>query len=246
MLPGLDGTGLLFKPLIDLLPAHLKPIVVNFPIDKKLGYEDLLPLVIKALPKNEPFVLLGESFSGPLSILVAATQPQGLIGIILCASFITCPQHLVPKWSEKLVYETPFRVSSMIVKAISFFGWYYSDEFKRALSLVKPEVFAHRVKEVIKVNVVAELEKCRLPILYLQGKNDFLVPSSNFDKIKKLKPDVKCAQLETSHMVLQTKPNEAVSLINNFIRIIINKFNKNPNASYGALFSSQNPTTMAE
>jgi pimeloyl-[acyl-carrier protein] methyl ester esterase len=220
MLPGLDGTGLLFRPLMDVLPVNLKPIVVSFPTDKKLGYEDLLPLVIKELPKSEPFILLGESFSGPLSILVAATRPQGLIGIILCASFITCPQHLVPKWSEKLVFAIPFRASSIFVKVSSFFGQYYSDEFKRALSLVKPEVFAHRIKEVIKVNVVAELETCNIPILYLQGKNDCLVPSSNFDKIKKLKPDIQRALLETSHMVLQTKPNEASSLINNFIENI--------------------------
>jgi hypothetical protein len=47
MLPGLDGTGLLFRPLIDVLPVTLKPIVINFPSDKKLGYEDLVHLVIK-------------------------------------------------------------------------------------------------------------------------------------------------------------------------------------------------------
>jgi pimeloyl-[acyl-carrier protein] methyl ester esterase len=220
MLPGLDGTGLLFRPLIDVLPVTLKPIVINFPSDKKLGYEDLVHLVIKELPRNEPFVLLGESFSGPLSILVAATQPKGLIGIILCASFITCPQNLVPKWSEKLVFAIPFRASSIIVKVSSFFSRYYSDEFKRALSIVKPEVFAHRIKEVIKVNVVTELETCRLPILYLQGVNDYLVPSSNFENIKKLKPDIQYAQIETSHMLLQTKPNEAARLIQNFIENI--------------------------
>lgn len=220
LLPGLDGTGFLFRPLINVLPVYIKPIVVNYPTDKKLGYEDLLPIVIDVLPKNEPFILLGESFSGPLSILVAATQPQGLIGIILCASFITCPQHLIPKWFEKFIFSILFRTSSIIVKVSSFFDWNYSEEFKLAISKVKPEVFAHRVKEVIKVNVVAELVTCRLPILYLQGKNDFLVPSSNFDKIKKIKPDIQFAQLETSHMVLQSKPYEAARLINKFIENI--------------------------
>ena len=59
MLPGLDGTGLLFRPLIDALPIFIKPILVNYPTDKKLDYDDLLNLVIKVLPKEEPFILIG-------------------------------------------------------------------------------------------------------------------------------------------------------------------------------------------
>lgn len=222
MLPGLDGTGLLFRPLIDALPAHIKPIVVTYPTDKILGYHDLLPVVIKALPKNEPYILLGESFGGPLSIMIAATKPQGLEAIVLCASFITCPQKLVPKWAEFLVFAIPFRASGMVAKISAFFGAYYSDEMNRALSTVKSEVFAHRFREVIKADVEAELATCKLPILYMQGKYDFIVPSTNFEKIKKIKPDVQYVQLETSHMVLQTKPHESVSSINSFIENIMN------------------------
>lgn len=220
MLPGLDGTGILFKPLIEALPANIKPIVVSYPTDQKLGYDDLLSLVMKALPKNEPFILLGESFGGPLSILVADSNPNGLKGVILCATFVTCPQKLVSKWTEYFLFLIPFRASVTIAKINGFFGEYYSQYMHLALSAVKPEVFRHRLRELIKVDVKTELFTCKLPMLYLQGKQDWLVPSSNFSAIKKLKPDIQLAQLETSHMVLQTKPNEAASLINKFIENI--------------------------
>lgn len=53
LLPGLDGTGVLFKPL------------VGFVLDR--------------LPDSE-FVLLGESFSGPIALRVAARKPAGVCG----------------------------------------------------------------------------------------------------------------------------------------------------------------------
>ena len=220
LLPGLDGTGLLFKPLIEKLPAYLKPIVVDYPTNEKLAYNALLALVINALPKNEPFILLGESFSGPLSIMIAATKPQGLKAIVLSTSFIACPQRMIPKWADLLVFTTPFRASSFFAKIGALFGAYYSDELKQALSLVKPEVLAYRLREIIKVNVETELAACSLPILYMQGKYDFMVPSSNLVKIKKIKPDVQYVQLKTSHMLLQAKPNEAANSICSFIEAL--------------------------
>ena len=64
LLPGLDGTGKLFTPLINCLPDHLRPIVVSYPPDIPYGYEDLLPIVHSSLPKDKDYIILGESFSG--------------------------------------------------------------------------------------------------------------------------------------------------------------------------------------
>ena len=66
LLPGLDGSGVMFRPLLGHVPPALRPVVVAYPPDKALGYEDLLPLVLDALPSSEPFVILGESFGGRL------------------------------------------------------------------------------------------------------------------------------------------------------------------------------------
>ena len=79
LLPGLDGTGLLFQPLVECLPDAIEPVVVSYPPDQKLGYEELLPLVLERLPAA-PFVLLGESFSGPLAVMAAATAPRASAG----------------------------------------------------------------------------------------------------------------------------------------------------------------------
>ena len=45
LLPGMDGTGVLFEPLLEVLPCEFEPIVVRYPPDKALGYEALLDVV---------------------------------------------------------------------------------------------------------------------------------------------------------------------------------------------------------
>ena len=50
MLPGLDGTGLLFKPLIGCLPERFTVDVISYPTDHVLAYDELVEFVRKRLP----------------------------------------------------------------------------------------------------------------------------------------------------------------------------------------------------
>jgi len=45
LLPGMDGTGLLFEPLVKALPPSLTAHVVAYPTDQHLGYNELLQLI---------------------------------------------------------------------------------------------------------------------------------------------------------------------------------------------------------
>ena len=63
LLPGMDGTGTQFAEFIAALPRGMKTVVVSYAPDQALGYEELETIVRKRLP-SEPFLLLGESFSG--------------------------------------------------------------------------------------------------------------------------------------------------------------------------------------
>src|SRR6202000_2904266 len=75
LLPGLHGTGKLFTEFVEALRSTVDCVVVAYPKDQPLGYGELEGLVISALPKDRSFVLLGESFSGPLAIRIAARLP---------------------------------------------------------------------------------------------------------------------------------------------------------------------------
>ena len=73
LLPGLDGTGALFRRFARALPEGLTSQAVHYPAHDPADYDDLLPRVRLQLPQA-PFVLLGESFSGPLAIRLAAER----------------------------------------------------------------------------------------------------------------------------------------------------------------------------
>lgn len=219
--PGLDGTGLMFRPLIAALPPHIRPLVLSFPDHTALGYEELLPLVLGRLPADAPFVLLGESFSGPLVLQAAATRPIGLKAVILCASFVTCPRQFVPKWAANLVPASPFRFFPQAPGMKALMAGYANPELtaltKQALSQVAPEVLAHRIRAVIRVDARDELRRCQAPLLYMRGKHDHVVPSANVAAMLRIRPDIQVIGIPAPHMLLETQPDMAALAIDNFI-----------------------------
>lgn len=62
LLPGMDGTGELFANLLAELSKNIKTVVVRYPTSTVLNYEELTALADLQIPKETPYVLLGESF----------------------------------------------------------------------------------------------------------------------------------------------------------------------------------------
>ncbi|MDB5800246.1 MAG: alpha/beta hydrolase [Rhodocyclales bacterium] len=222
LLPGLDGTGVLFKPLLQALAPSIEPVVITYPDRQVLGYDALLPRVLQNLPQHDPYVLLGESFGGPLSLRIAATRPEGLRALILSASFITCPYPFVPGWASALVRPFPFRAFPHYARLKALMHGYATPQLAalsaQALGQVAAAVFAGRVREVVGVDVRKELSACAVPMLYIQGTQDRVVPAWNFQRILAVKPDVTCVRVRAPHMVLQTEPEQAARAIEAFVQ----------------------------
>lgn len=227
LLPGLDGTGVLFRPFVTLLTAQqtgIEPVVLSYPTRKPLGYDDLLPQIMGMLPR-EPFVLLGESFGGPLSLRIAAAAPSGLQALILAASFVTCPYRWAPSWMAPLIVPFPFRLLPTVTRALAALGCYATPEHfalsMESLTQVAPEVFAHRVREIVRCDATAELRACRIPILYLQGIYDRVVGPANLQRIRRLKPAIHTARIASGHMILKTQPQAALRAIEQFLAHLV-------------------------
>ena len=67
LLPGMDGTGILFQPFLDIFPEEIETQIITFPCNEKLSYQELISYVCDKLPKDNDFVILAESFSGPIA-----------------------------------------------------------------------------------------------------------------------------------------------------------------------------------
>src|SRR6266513_2778521 len=155
LLPGLDGTGLLFDPLLRVLPAYFSPIVISYPPDEPLGYAELVFYVRSRIPANEDFVIVAESFSGPLAVEIAARHQPHLKALILCATFVSNPT-LVPHQLSWLACNP-----ILVLASRPFFLQYYltgtdspasfAESFHKCLHSVSTNVLAYRMREVINV-----------------------------------------------------------------------------------------------
>lgn len=95
LLPGLNGSSTLFGPLLAHLHPTLDVQVLELPAQGSQKPENLADQLLDELGKT-PYVLLGESFSGPLAYQLALRQPPGLRGVIFAASFLSRPHPLLP------------------------------------------------------------------------------------------------------------------------------------------------------
>lgn len=221
LLPGLDGTGRLFKPLLEALPSTLSAKVVAYPPDQQLGYRDLLPLVEAAANDLGQFVVLGESFSGPLALMLAARKPAGLRGVVLCASFIRPPIHGL-SLMKLVIGSWLFRIRPWFLLDYALLGRHGSAELKKLLHdsvyLVSPETKAARVRAIAAVHASKELRECPVPILYLRATEDRVVGRRNVGGIKAIRPDTQIVEFAGPHLLLQTRPAESAAAIEAFCK----------------------------
>lgn len=222
LLPGLDGTGDLFTNFIAALPPNLEARVVRYPADRFLSYEELLSVAKDAIPRAGPFVLLAESFSTPLAVKLAATDPSNLAGLIICAGFIKNP---MTGWLLRMkallrpaIFRVPpprFVLEYFLIGAHAARG--LGDAVRHALRSVSPEVIALRVRAAMACDVREELIRVRVPILYLQAEQDRLVGKRCFKEIQELKQDTIFASIPSPHLVLQREPRRAAESIVRFL-----------------------------
>ena len=223
LLPGLDGTGSLFAPLLANLPETLVPVVVKYPPDQLLYYEQLFPYIREVMPWDQPFILLAESFSGPMAIKFAAEQPANIHALVLCSCFFSKIDAPPASWTSFFTKEKWFERATpdSAIKQLVTGGVCEPallTAIKEAIRTVKPEVLAHRVRLMFEFDYSTALKELRAPLLCLAGKQDKLAAPQAIQNLLEAREDSSCVNLDTSHLLLQTHPKEALQAIIQFIK----------------------------
>ncbi len=210
ILPGLDGTTALLSSFIAAMhPSFASVDAVPYPAKDVLDYAALESLVRAALPTETPFVLLGESFSGPIAIAIAANPPPNLIGLVLSTTFARAPVPLL----------TPFagltRFAPVHALPITAMSWYLLGRWstpelrhalKEALRHVAPQVLRARAAAAMRADVRGCLARIYVPTLYLHARHDRLLPASAGQQMIKAIADAQLADFDGPHLLLQTQP----------------------------------------
>jgi pimeloyl-[acyl-carrier protein] methyl ester esterase len=223
LLPGMHGTGDLFSEFINRLPEPKHIRAFHIPADTSPSYGQFLVAIRSFVPTNEPYVLLAESFSTPLAILFAATNPPDLKGLILCAGFATGPirggRKSLVSLIAPLVFQLPLpkaAVSHFLVGKDAPESLHAS--VRSAIHAVKPAVLATRLRQVLSVNTRPALSRISVPILFIQATQDRLVGEASLEEMLAIKPRIAIARIPGPHLILQRQPQQAAEIVARFIR----------------------------
>jgi pimeloyl-ACP methyl ester carboxylesterase len=223
LLPGMDGTGSLFEEFIQALPEEFETAVVCYPTGAFLSYPELMSQVLAACESSEPSVLLAESFSTPLAIQYAATRPENLRGLILCAGFATSPIRGWKRWIGSLLAPVLFQLPLPSFMAERFLVGPAAptsllSSVQKAVASVRPKVLSLRLAAILGCDAREALGQVAVPILCLQASQDRLIPSACLEEIRRIQPQVAVATIEGPHLLLQREPQQAAEIVASFVR----------------------------
>ncbi|WP_426106816.1 alpha/beta fold hydrolase [Massilia sp. TSP1-1-2] len=220
LLPGMDGSGELFAAFIAALADAVVPLVVSYPPGEPLDYALLTAFVRCRLPPDQPFVLLGESFSGPVAIALAASSPPGLVALILCCSFARNPAPALTLFKHVLG-ALPMSASLTGLIAPLLLGSASTpllrEALRAAIGKVSAAVMRARLRAVLDCDYSTLMRAVVVPVLYLQAAQDRVVAAGAARYLATLQPQLHIVPIAGPHLLLQAAPVTAALAVRRFI-----------------------------
>lgn len=221
LMPGIDGTGKMFGPLMACLPDWIAPQVIHYPCEDVLSYDELTEHVLAQLPEGD-FIILAESFGGPLALMLYTRLPTRVKAIILTCTFLTNPRPWLSKPAKWLMRDWMLAMKPRKWMAKMFVtGFDISDEMlARAFAIheqVATKVTRHRLYDVFDVDVRDLLKHCEVPLLHLYGEHDHLILKYSAREIQAVRPDIPSKCIAGPHYLYQMRPAQCSEQIDKFL-----------------------------
>ncbi|MBH3340511.1 alpha/beta fold hydrolase [Pseudomonas mendocina] len=216
LLPGLNGSSALFSPLLAEL-GDFDCHTLELPADGSQDYDSLAQPITERLG-SAPFVLLGESFSGPLAFRLALRKPSGLRGVIFAASFPTRPNAALALLRH---LPMPLRLATQpwLLRAMCL-GQDASDQTRH---LIQKEILGLdktliRARLHTLATLQAPQQQLDLPALHLWPQQDRLVAHKVARQLAHACSDIRQIRLDGPHFILQTQPKVCARAIAEFMQ----------------------------
>lgn len=217
LLPGLNGSNRLFAPLLACLPSDLTVECLELPGHGAQDYPSLADALQPRLG-SEPFVLLGESFSGPLARELAQRSPAGLKGVVFAATFASRPNLLLG-----LLRLTPLPPPALLARSALIRRFCVGAEASPELvTLIADEI--RRMPAALvraRLKVLSELSEpgaaLSSPCLSLIPTNDRLVSRSARTGVAHGCANFRTKEIAGPHFLLQSRAEQCAEAIVEFL-----------------------------
>lgn len=216
LMPGLDGTGKLFAPIVPLLEQHFDLTIVTYPdLD---SFSDYIDCAQSQLPETPGFSLLAESFSGPVAMTLMARQPDQIGASVLSSTFARSPLAALTRMASYI----PEQVFSIGALTDFVLDVYQTEDEDHSETLPLPlnvteqldgVLLKHRIAVLSRIDVSAMLPEIQVPILYLHALRDRIVALTDAQMIEEYLLNVERVDIDAPHLLLQTRPQLCAELI---------------------------------
>jgi pimeloyl-ACP methyl ester carboxylesterase len=205
LLPGLDGSGLLFEEFVRYRP-QADVGIVRYPLDPSWRLDDYVDHVEATIAAVSPCVVVAESFSGPIALRLQRRNRR-VAGVVLAASFVERPNPLlglVPlesigaRWQHALTSMALVRLMCLDFHASAGLA----SAVQRVVRALPIEVVRSRLRLLRDLDERATLESLDVPWLALVPRSDRLVPFSAFPAGGL----GEVASIDGPHFLLQARP----------------------------------------
>lgn len=185
LVPGLDGTGLLFYRQVPLLERQWQ-VTTHRHRDSAVAMNELIEELdarVGQIADGRRVTLVGESFGGALSLSYALAHPDRVARLVILNSFPYFGPQARLWLGYHLLRATPWGMMRMVRQLTA---WRLhsphtgAEELRRFHMLMRAttrEGYLSRLRMLRSYDVRARLHELRVPVLYLAADQDHLVPS---------------------------------------------------------------------
>ena len=220
MMPGFDGTGKLFEPIVPLLRAEFDLVFVTYP--DLNSFQDYIDCARNQLPAKPGYSLLAESFSGPVAIALLAHLGGQIGPSVLAATFARSPLATLTRMASHV----PGQMFS--IGALNEFCLDIDAPEDEDISETQPlplnvteqldgAVLKHRIGVFSRIDVSALLPQIDVPVLYLRAARDGIVSENDASMLEQHLPGVQRVDVDGPHLLLQTCPHQCAGLIVDYL-----------------------------
>jgi pimeloyl-[acyl-carrier protein] methyl ester esterase len=222
LMPGLDGTGKSFEPVLPLIADSAQVTVVRYPTDRYLTFDETVSWAASQIPRGTAPVVIAESFSGPVAVRLVASGSITPKALVLCATFVRSPRPLL--WRIARFLHLPLAIRAdmphfffKLVIGRDHFIDALLPLWKKVHSEVPARIMDARLALINEVDVRSDLDKLALPCLYLQAKDDRIIPSSCLKDLARRVPHLCINSFDAPHFILQAVPEDCLQAIEIFL-----------------------------
>ena len=219
-MPGLDGAGKLFAPIIPMLEPHFDLTIVTYPdLD---SFNDYVECAQNQLPAEPGYSILAESFSGPVAIALMAQQPGQIGPSVLSATFARSPLAAMTRMAN-YIPEQMFSIGALNQFCMDVYEIEDEDNSEtQPLPLNVAEqldgtLLKHRITALSRIDVSALLPGIDIPILYLHALRDRIIAEGDARMLQQSLPNINRIDIDAPHLILQSRPQQCADLIRQHI-----------------------------